>query len=192
MTSERNEVWFLLPGADDSYSTIMIYDYLHRAWVKRKSQKITCINIIGDKFYSAGGKIYEEYSGADFDGEFIEAFYKASPLNLGVENSVKIFSYPPVVTMNMFYANNFNIEYTKDYNSMTTKVRNIISKTLHGVLYFDDGKWDVSKFPYEKIKVTKRLPSAYFKTLQMSFYASEAGQNFCINSIEFGKIKVKI
>ena len=40
VTSERNEVWFLLPGTDNSHSTVMIYDYLHRAWVKRKCQKI--------------------------------------------------------------------------------------------------------------------------------------------------------
>ena len=91
----------------------------------------------------------------------------------------------------MYYANNFDIEYTKDYNSMTTKVRSITSKTLKNVLYFDKGNWDVSRFPYEKIRVSKRLPSAYFKTLQMSFYATEEGQSFCINNIEFGKIKVK-
>ena len=91
----------------------------------------------------------------------------------------------------MFYSNDFYIEYTKDYNSMTTKIRHIISKTLKNVLYFDKSLWDYSTFPYEKINVIKRLPATYFKTLQMSFYTKEIGQNFCINNIEFGKIKVK-
>ena len=86
---------------------------------------------------------------------------------------------------------NIILEYTKDYNSLTTKIRHIFSKTLKNVLYFDNGFWDVNQFPYEKINFSKKLPSAYFKTIQISFYSKENGQNFCINNIEFGKIKVK-
>jgi len=191
VTSDRNEVWFLLPSNDEKYSTIMIYDYLRKAWVKRKSQKINSIRIIGNKLYSAGKKIYEEYTSTEFDNEFIESFYKCTPLNLGVENSKKLLAYPPKITMNMYYSNNFFIEYTKDYNSLTTKIRHIISKTLKNVLYFDIGQWDFNLFPHEKINVIKKLPASLFKTLQMSFYTKELGQNFCINNIEFGKIKIK-
>lgn len=191
VTSDRNEVWFLLPSEDENYSIILIYDYLHKAWVKRKSQKINCINVIGGVLYSAGQKIYEEYSSSDFDGTFIEAYYKCSPLNLGVENSLKILAYPPKLTLNMYYTNDFYAEYTKDYNSLTTKIRRITSKTLRNALYFDVGHWDSAKFPYEKINVIKSLPAAYFKTLQINFYAKISGQNFCINNIEFGKIKSK-
>lgn len=191
VTSDRNEVWFLLPGDDENYSTIMIYDYLRKAWVKRKSQKINCCAVIGGKLYSAGKKIYEEYVSAEFDGEFIESFYKCTPLNLGVENSRKILAYPPKIALDMYYSNDFYIEYTKDYNSMTTKIRRIISKTLRNILYFDIGHWDINIFPPQKINAIKKLPAAFFKTLQMSFYAKEEGQNFCINNIEFGKIKVK-
>lgn len=192
VTTDRNEVWFLLPSENEKYSTILIYDYIHKAWVKRKSQKINTIRVINGKLYSAGKKIYEEYNSNEFDGEFIEAFYKCSPLNLGVENSLKILSYPPKITMNMYYSNDFYIEYTKNYNSLTTKNRHIVSKTLKNVLYFDKDFWDLTIFPHEKINVIKRLPSSYFKTLQMSFYTKNANQNFCINNIEFGKIKIKI
>jgi len=192
VTSERNEIWFLLPNSAENYSTIMIYDYIHKSWVKRKSQKLNAIRIINNKLYSAGKKIYEEYSSSEFDGEFIESYYKCAPLNLGVENSLKILAYPPKITMDMHFSNDFYIEYIKDYNSLTTKIRRIVSKTLKNVLYFDEGFWDLNSFPYEKINSIKRLPSAYFKTLQMSFYTKELGQNFCINSIEFGKIKVKL
>ena len=191
VTADRNEVWFLLPDNNQNYSTIMIYDYLRRAWVKRKSQKINCFALIKGKLYSAGKKIYEEYNSSEFDGEFIEAFYNCTPLNLGIENSLKILAYPPKITMNMEYSNNFYIEYTKDYNSLTTKVRHITSKTLRNVLYFDSGKWDENIFPHQKINVIKNLPATYFRTLQMSFYVSNKGQNFCINNIEFGKIKIK-
>ena len=41
------------------------------------------------------------------------------------------------------------------------------------------------------INAIKKLPAAYFKTLQMSFYVTDSDQNFCINNIEFGKVKVK-
>ncbi len=192
VTSHKNEVWFLLPNEESKYSTIMIYDYIHSTWVKRKSQKINSIRVIGGKLYSAGKKIYEEYNSGEFDGEFIEAFYNCAPLNLAVENSLKILTYPPKITMNMYYSNDFYIEYMKDYNSLTTKIRHIVSKTLKNVLYFDKGYWDVNIFPHEKINVIKKLPATYFKTLQMSFYTKEFGQNFCINNIEFGKIKTKI
>lgn len=191
VTANRNEVWFLLPSDDDKYSTIMIYDYLRSTWVKRKSQKLNTIGIISGRLYSGGKKIYEEYVSQDFDGEFIDAFYKCAPLNLAVENSLKILAYPPKMAMDMYYNNDFYVEYTKDYNSLTTKIRRIISKTLKNVLYFDIGFWDVNCFPHEKINVIKKLPATFFKTLQMSFYTKEFGQNFCINNIEFGKIKTK-
>ena len=107
------------------------------------------------------------------------------------ENSLKILAYPPKITVDMYYSNDFYVEYVRDYNSLTSKLRRIISKTLRNVLYFDKGYWDSTFFPYQKINAIKKLPTAFFKTLQMSFYAKEVGQNFCINNIEFGKIKVK-
>ena len=191
VTAEKNEIWFLIPNENSKYSIILIYDYLRKTWIKRKSQKINSIAVIGGKLYSAGKKIYEEYSSAEFDGEFIESYYNCTPLNLGVNNSLKILAYPPKITMNMYYSNHFFIEYTRDYNSMTTKIREVISKTLQKVLYFDKGQWDFTTYPLEKINAIKKLPAAYFKTLQINFYTKESGQSFCINNIEFGKIKVK-
>ena len=54
----------------------------------------------------------------------------------------------------------------KDYNSLTTKIRHIVSKTLRNVLYFDKGFWDINNFPHEKFNVIKKLPATFFKTLQ--------------------------
>lgn len=191
VTADRNEVWFLLPDNDVKYSTILIYDYLRNSWIKRKSQKINCFASIDNILYSAGKKIYEEYISSSFDGEFIEAFYKCTPLNLGCENSIKILSLPPKITLDMYYNNSFYIEYIKNYDGMTAKTRYIKAKTLKNSLYFDIGRWDNSYFPLKDLNVIKRLPTSFFKTLQMTLLTKNAGDDFCIKSIEFGKIKVK-
>ena len=78
----------------------------------------------------------------------------------------------------MYYNNDFYIEYTKDYNSLTTKKRHITSKTLKNVLYFDIGHWDYTYFKQKEENSYKNLPSAYFKTLQMSFETQKAGEDF--------------
>lgn len=191
VTADRNEVWFLLPEEDTEYSTIMIFDYLRRSWVKRKSQKINCFATIGGILYSAGKKIYEEYNSSLFDGEFIGAYYKCTPLNLGCENSLKIFSYPPKVTLDMYYDNSFYVEYVKNYDVTSSKIRHIKGKTLKNSLYYDISRWDFAYYPMKDIKALKKLPSAFFKTIQISFYTKNSGDDFCIKNIEFGKIKVK-
>ena len=191
VTADRNEVWLLLPSEDENYSTIVIYDYLRSAWVKRKCQKINCFAIVGGVLYSAGKKIYEEYTSSTFDGEFIGAFYKCTPLNLGYENSFKILSYPPKVSLDMYYNNSFYIEYTKNYDSLSAKTRYIKAKTLKNALYFDIGHWDLSYFAQKDINTVKKLPASFFKTLQMTFFTKREGDDFCIRNIEFGKIKTK-
>ena len=191
VTSDRNEVWFLIPDENTSYSTILIYDYLRRTWIKRKSQKIYCLGTIDGVLYSAGEKIYEEYSSGLFDGQFIPAFYKCTPLNLGVENSIKIVSKAPRVNLDMNSNNSFYIEYVKNYDSRTSKIRYIHAKTLKNALYFDIGHWDSLHFAVKDINSTKNLPSSFFKTLQMSFFTEEEGDEFMIRNIEFEKIKYK-
>jgi hypothetical protein len=96
------------------------------------------------------------------------------------------------MTMDMHYSNDFYVEYTKDYSTMDTKVRHIVCKSLKSVLYFDKGYWDSATFMPDKISAIKKLPASYFRTLQMSFFTQNLGQNFSMNSIEFGKIKTKL
>lgn len=191
LTSDRNEIWLYIPN-DDEYSTIMIFDYLRKAWVKRKSQKINCFQMINGILYSAGKKIYLEYSSSSFDGEFIESFYKCTPLNLGIENSVKILSFPPKVSLDMYYNNSFYVEYVKNYDSKTSKTRYVKSKNKANLLYFDIGHWDKSYFPSKDLNALTKLPTAFFKTLQITFSTKMKGDDFCIKNIEFGKIKTKL
>lgn len=192
VTSDRNEVWFLLPTNQESYSQILIYDYLRASWVKRKSQKINCFAMINGTLMSAGKKLYEEYVSATFDGEFIPAYYDCSPLNLGCENTLKILSFAPRVCLDLYYNNRFYVEYTKNYDAKRTKKRLINMRSNHDVLYFDIGHWDKSRFPHKDLNAIKKLPSSYFKTLQIKFITKEEGEDFCIKNIEFGKIKMKL
>ena len=191
VTSDRNEVWFLIPSNDTSYSTILIYDYLRKTWIKRKSQKINCFKVIGGILYSAGSKIYEEYVSNTFDGEYIPAFYECTPFNLGKENEIKVVNYPPKVTMDMYYNNSFYVDYTKNYDSSTLKTRYIQGKTIKNVLYFDIGSWDSSYFPAKDINTVTKLPVSFFRTLQITLYTKNLGDDFCLKNIEFGRIKVK-
>ena len=78
VTSDRNEVWFIIPiSENENHTTVMIYDYLRGEWVKRICQKINTVNTIENTLYSAGKEIYQEYEGNSFDGEF-----KTNALNL--------------------------------------------------------------------------------------------------------------
>lgn len=191
VTSDRNEVWFLLPSNDENYSVILIYDYIRKAWIKRKSQKINCFAVIGGTLYSAGEKIYEEYVSSTFDGNFIPAYYKCAPFNLGRENSIKVVNYPPKVALDTYYKNCFYVEYIKNYDPSTTKVKYIQGKNLKNALYFDVSYWDNAYFPAKEVNTVKKLPVTFFRTLQITFSTKKAGEEFCIKNIEFERIKIK-
>ena len=88
--AQHNEIW-MISSNNSQYSTILIFDYYHGQWIKRKSQKLNSVAVVNQNILSASqNKILEEYNGNDFDGEFIKAFYTCSPFNLGA--SQKIFT----------------------------------------------------------------------------------------------------
>src|SRR5574344_1202176 len=192
--SDRNEFWFLIPTNDETYSTILIFDYNNKEWVKRVCPKISCMNIINKILYSAdlSGKIYLEYSGNDFHGTFVESFYKTSPLNFGIDNMLKILFIPPKISLDLKYLNNFYIQYLKNYGDLRkTKTRNIVAKSFKNALYFDTTNWDMMYFAPEKTNAYYKLPSEIFKTLEIKFYTKQSNQDFCIKNLEFSKIKLK-
>jgi len=192
--SDRNELWFLIPTGEPDITTIMIFDYIHKEWIKRKCPHVTCFNIINNKLYSGGdaGGIYEEYLSDTFDGTFVRAFYKCTPLNLGIDNTLKILYFPPRLTIDMTYTGNFWIRYIKNYDTFKApKIKKIEIKTMKDVLYYDNGCWDVNYFPLKELNSIYKLPSATFKTLEIQFYCYSHNEAFCIKNIEFSKIKVK-
>ena len=192
--SDRNEIWFLIPTAEPDVKTIMIFDYIHKEWIKRKCPDVTCFNIINNTLYSGGesGKLYEEYKSDTFNGTFVRSFYKCTPLNLGADNTLKILYFPPRITTDMTYSGDFWIRYIKNYDMFKApKVKKIEVKTMKDALYFDSGHWDETYFPLKELNSIYKLPSATFKTLEIQLYCYSKGEAFCIKNIEFSKIKVK-
>lgn len=192
--SDRNEIWFLIPTAEPEVKTIMIFDYIHKEWIKRKCPDVTCFNIINNTLYSGGesGKIYEEYKSDTFNGTFIRSFYKCTPLNLGVDNTLKILYFPPRITVDMTYSGSFWVRYIKNYDMFKApKVKKIQIKPMKDALYYDVGKWDETYFPLKELNSIYKLPSATFKTLEIQIYCYTQGEGFSIKNIEFSKIKVK-
>ncbi|MCR5265114.1 MAG: hypothetical protein K6E29_00795 [Cyanobacteria bacterium RUI128] len=190
---DKNEIWFLIPS-ETGYSDILIYDYIHFQWLKRKSQYLSDVRMINNVLYSAGGnKIFLEYQGNNFDGEFIKSYYACSPLNLGKDNTLKVLYIPPRLTLDMTYPNNFYLEYVKDYDVLRkTWVKYIKSKTIRNILYWDVHHYD-SGYCYKPKQTNsiKRLPTASFQTLEMKFYTTEEAQGFSVKNLEISKIKVK-
>lgn len=190
---DKNEIWLLLPSKDE-YSNILIYDYIHSQWIKRKSQKLSDIVMFQDKLYSASeNKILTEYTGNDFDGEFIESFYSCSALNLGIDNTLKVLYIPPRVTLDLNYSNDFMVRYVKNYDSIKKiHEKNIKAKTLNNLFYWDVSYWDSDEFFMQKNpNCIKRLPTSSFKTLEITFYTKNINQGFALKCIELSNIKVK-
>lgn len=195
VTKDRNEVWFLLPiSKEENRSKIMIFDYLRLEWIKRKSQHINTMAIYESTLYSAGAKIYEEYATDYFDGEYIEHFYTCSILNMLSDTSLKITKFPPRISVDGTFNNDFWVQYVKNYDLLKKpKIKNIKSKTIKNVAKYNSGVTYNSGAIYRPNVVTqvRKLPSANFKALEIKFYTQEKNQDFCIKSMEFTKIKVK-
>lgn len=192
--SDKNEIWMLLPSNNADISNILIFDYIHSEWVKRKSQKLSVISIVNDVFYSAcDNKLLLEYTGKTFDGEFIQSYYTCSPLNLFVDNTMKILYVPPRVTLDIESNNDFMVRYAKNYDSLKQlKIKHISTDNIKNIFYWDKSSWDINTvFKPRNSNAIKRLPTASFKSLEIKFYTNSASQEFAIKNIEFTKIKVK-
>ena len=190
---DKNEIWFLIPS-DGEYSNILIFDYIHSQWLKRKSQKLSSVASVNNVLYSAGNnKMFFEYQGNDFDGDFIESYYTCSPLNLGKDNTLKVLYIPPRLTLDMTYSNNFYLEYVKDYDVLRKKKTKLIrAKAIRNMLYWDVNYYD-SEFYYKPKQTNsiKRLPTASFQTLEIKFFTTNSSQELEIKNLEISRIKVK-
>lgn len=191
VTSEKNEIWFLIPN-NDEYSTILIFDYLRGEWLKRKSNKINCFNVLQSRILSCGTKIFEEYVGFKFDNEYINSYYNCSTANLGADNTLKVLYFPPRVTLDMTRSSEFMVKYVRNYDYLKkSKVKKIRTKTIKNALYWDIGYWDTNFWASAKSTSIYKFPGANFKALEIQIFTNEDGQEFSIMSIEMSKIKVK-
>ena len=195
VTSDRNEVWFLVPiSYEEGYSYVLIFDYLRGEWIKRKCQTINCLGLVNSRLYSAGKDIYEEYVSNYFDGEFIDAYYTCSIFNLDADNTLKITKFPPRATCDGSYRNHFWIKYVKNYNPLKSpKIKEIVGKSYGGILTFDtEDCWDTDLiYQPNNYNAILKLPSATFKALEITLYTTNASEDFCIKELEYSRIKVK-
>lgn len=206
VTSDRNEVWFLVP-IEDTYtvkidgndvekqaSIVLIFDYIRGEWIKRKCQHINAIQMIDNSLFSGGKQVYAEYVGNDFDGDFIKSEYVCTIFNLGEDNTLKITKFPPRLAVDSSYSNHFWVKYVKNYDVLKTpKTKEIKGKSTKNTLVFNSGaKWnDGSKYKVKGVSIIVKIPSATFKALEITFYTENSSQDFCIKNIEFSKIKIK-
>ena len=111
---------------------------------------------------------------------------------MGSDNTVKIFYYPPRVTLDLSYDNRFYVKYQKNYDTLKpAKIRYIAADSIKNVLYWDIGHWDISTYPPKVLNSIVKLPPAMFNTMDISFFNQEAGEEFCIKNLECSNIKVK-
>lgn len=189
----RNEIWWIIPTDDEYYSTIMIYDYLKNEWVRRKSQKINSVTLIDNILYSAGnnGNIFEEYNGDTFNGEYIQHYYKCSSCNLGADNTLKVLVFPPRISVDLPYSNQFYVKYVKNYNTFKKPKVRFVKTKLKNFLYWGIGIWGKYFWANKNTSSIGKFPSATFKILEIEIYSENETQTFSIKNIEFSKIKVK-
>ena len=192
----RNEIWWLIPTSEDNRSIVLIFDYLKGEWVKRKCQKINCIAIYNNTLYSGSdnGVLLEEYQTDTFDGEYIQHYYKCTPMNLGAMNTLKVFLFPPRVSLDLPYQNDFYVKYEKNYDLLKkAKLKHIKAKNK-GLFYYGDPKsiYNAAYYAPKRTGEVVKFPNATFKILEITIYTEEKeGSNFSIKNIEFSKIKVK-
>ena len=114
--------------------------------------------------------------------------------NLGADNTMKITKFPPRLTVDGNTVSNFYVKYVKNYNYYKTpKIKEIKSKTSDIVLTYDTEEIYDDKYIYipNNINSIVKMPSATFKSLEITFYTANEEQSFSIKNIEFSKIKVK-
>lgn len=192
VTDEKNEIWFLVPDNDEDYSTILIFDYLRGEWLKRKSNKVNCFLVLQTRILSGYTKLFEEYNGYKYDGEFINSYYNCSTLNLGSDNTLKVLYFPPRVTLDMSKSTNFYVKYIRNYDFLKKPKEKLVkTKIIKNALYWDIGHWDINFWASADSKAIYKFPGANFKALEIKIYTKEDGQEFSIMAIEMSKIKVK-
>ena len=191
---DRNEIWFLL-NTDKEKSTILIYDYLRKEFLKRVEQSINALTIFNNKIYSASDKVFLEYSTDTFDGKFIEAYYQCSTFNMGTDNTLKITKFPPRLAIDGDYNCYFELMYVKNYDKVKkAKEKEYEVKTQSSISRFGEAVFGVSRFVIKKPNGTLKLPTTTFKALDIRFSTKDVEnkpKEFAFKALEFSKLKVK-
>lgn len=205
VVEDRNEIWFILQTHYTNETTIMIFDYLHGEWVKRVCPPISCLGIFNGSVYSGGmSKLMLEYYSETNLFEYDETTetginkvskYICSTCNFGINNALKIFYFPPRVSLDMANcANKFYVKYIRNYDyTKNKKEKYINAKGLKKILHYDSGERYDRGYAYlpSKYSSIAKFPSATFKTLEIQIYTKIPGEEFSIQNLECTKVKIK-
>ncbi len=193
----KNQIWFFCPTISNIFiSTVLIYDYVNRAWTKRViPQEITCAMRLNDSIYSASsdGKVFLEDSGHTFDGKAIEFFWKSPFFSLGEPNlrkSVEEFYF----LLDDNYDNNFHFSTCKNFDSSMSDDAVTIETSSISCLVWDGDKnlWGYeSEGAYwtnlgEGVYKSDITQSNY--SVQLSIEGSETTHNFALIGLEFKEV----
>lgn len=142
----KSQMWFFIPYfKDDNFHTILINDYVNRAWLKRViPQKITTACnyksyiLTADEF----GKIYYEDLGPTFNGEPIKFMWKSPFLSLGDVHHRKLID-EFYFLLDDLNDNKFECKVYKDYDSRYSDDKELISvKSLDQMLWAGESTLD--------------------------------------------------
>ena len=193
----KNQIWIFCPTISNIYiSTVLIYDYVNRAWTKRvMPQPITSAMCLNNKIYTASldGKIYLEDSGHSFDGEPISFFWKSPFFSLGEPNlrkSVEDFYF----LLDDNFDNNFKFSTFKNFDASLQD--DTVAVTTEGESYLI---WDDESFPWaddlsggywtnlgEGVYKADITQSNY--SVQLSIEGDSLTENFALIGLEFKEI----
>lgn len=200
----RNEIWCIIN------KKIMVYDYFQNEWLERKHQTINNVLMYKNGVYvSSEGAVYQENRGNDFEGNIINSVYQTCFINVGSNSNLKKQKTPLLLVLNDSYTNDFYIQLIVNGKAKTPKHIVLKSKAKgffykepdegeevpETMLFYDSETGKGARFsadnPYSKTVKEVSTPQTWY-SLGIKIYTNEAGQGFCINSMELKNIKAKL
>ena len=106
-------------------------------------------------------------------------------------NTLKVLVFPPRVSFDLPYTNNFFVKYIKNFNTFKKPKIKYIKAKFKNFLIWGIGFWGINYWSSKATNTIGKFPNATFKILEISLYTEAKGQDFAIKNIEFSKIKVK-
>ena len=195
----RNEIWCLINDK------IFVFDYVQQEWLERTETDINTVCLIGNNIHTGGtnGKIYIENTGSTFNGEYYPSVYQTTFINFGSNTNLKKEKTPLLIVLNDSFTNDFWVQLTVNGKPKTPKHIKIASQhggefavvSEIGTIIPDKWLFGKAKFSsinqYKKRVIEVSTPQTWYN-MSIKFYTQEAGQGFCIATMELKNIKEKL
>ena len=202
---KRNQMWFFIPYADNSYfNTIWINDYVLKLWYKRvvpQNIKGACVFKNNILTFDNAGKIYIEDYGSSFNGTAIDFMWKSPFLALKDPHKRKLIDEFYLVLDNE-YDNRFTFYVYKNFDSgYADDFENVYAVNLEHLTWAHDGNsaeaeccywgtdnatvpvWSINSETLEKLEISE---SNY--SVQLCIEGREATDNCGIIGLQFREI----